>query len=79
MIPISLITIGFCFYVLYRNSRVYEFRNQLLEAMYDSGYFLELEDEFNEVSYGLMVFSFKPLRVECWFSEDFCEKINQVE
>ena len=79
MTPISLIAIGFCFYVLYRNSRVYKFRNQLLEAMYDSGYFLELEDEFYEVSYGLMVFSFKPLRMDQWFSEDFCEKINHVK
>ena len=76
MTPIVLITLGLWFYFSFRNNRVLEFRRCVIDAMFKSKYWLELVNEFDKVDYNAMFLSFKPLRMERWFSKDFCEKIK---
>ena len=79
IISIHLILLGFCFYLFDRNFRVHKFRLSLIDKIFKSDDWRDLSEEFDAVGYCSMLLSFKLLRMECWFSEDFCEKINQVE
>lgn len=72
IISIYLILLGLCCYFFYRNCRVCSFRLSLIDKIFESDDWRELIEQFDAVSYPSMVFSFKPLRMECWFSEDFC-------
>lgn len=79
MLVLLLIAFAFFGYAYSRNNRVFEFRALVIDAMFRSEYWQELVKEFDRVSYDSMCFSFKPLRLEKWYSEEFCEKINQVQ
>lgn len=72
IISIYLIVFLLCCYFLYRDYRVFLFWISLIDKIFESDDWRELIEQFNAVSYHSMVFSFKPLRMECWFSEDFC-------
>ena len=64
-------------WLLNRNNRVLKLRLRILDAMKDAADLLDLLDEFESVSYDTMLWSVKPLRPECWYSESFCEKIRR--
>ena len=98
---IVLILIVLCFYILYRNNKVYYFCISLGNILYD-----ELErilntykddDEFhedeinysyikgkveillNKHSYDKYLFSFKPLKLKNWFTEEELEFIKYLK
>ena len=79
ILAITFIVLPLDIFVMYRNERVFEFRGSLIKAIFKSRDWRKLEEEFNAVGYCSMIFSFKSLRVERWFSADFCKKINQIE
>lgn len=69
-------------YIIIRNSRVYPFRISILENI-DSEVTKRIKQDaitskeisimfgiLNTVSYAKMLFSFKPLKVEYWFTEE---------
>lgn len=63
-------------YLQIRNGWVYLFLSTVLKAVGDSEHEKELLPELERTNYDKMLFSFKPLRIECWYSEDFCKKLN---
>ena len=68
-------------YLLIRNKKVCEFRVYIVDLIYsklcnmiadeasyqDNSY---LWDMLKDISYEEMLFSFKPLKMECWFTEE---------
>lgn len=59
-----------------RNEFVARFRMRVIDRIFLSPDWEILVKEFNQISYDAMVFSFKRLRIECWYSPDFCKKIK---
>lgn len=74
------------YFFVFRNFLVYEFQMALLSMAYNynnrrlqSG-ILDFEDAidwfFDKHSYSSMVFSFKPLKLEYWYSEEELKRIR---
>lgn len=59
-------------YVLIRNNKVYKFRTHLIDLIYkDVGNnFWEKKELLDKYTYNNMLYSFKPLKMECWFTDD---------
>lgn len=68
-------------YFLIRNNKVCKFRIYIADLVYsracnmiDNGAshrdIFYLWDMINDISYEKMLFSFKPLKMECWFTDD---------
>ena len=102
ILSIALILIGLCFYVLYRNNKVYYFNiglndflfdelKRILNTYKDDNEFHEDENNYNYInekiqlllnknSYNKYLYSFKPLKLEKWFTEEeieFMKYLNQ--
>ena len=74
-------------YVLIRNNKVCKFRMYIADLIYsracdmindgvsyqDISY---LWNMLNDISYDEMLFSFKPLKMECWFTDDELELLG---
>ena len=67
ILVICILTILFCFYMLYRNSRTYNTRVWFINNDYEKYQKLPTYDE--------MLYSFKPLTVEYW--TNYIEKTNK--
>ncbi len=77
---IALLTL--CIYIRIRNNRVYAFRMSILDVIDSkarkiivqntiaSEEISQLFEILNAVSYTKMLYSFKPLKVEYWFTEE---------
>lgn len=65
-------------YILYRNQRVYNFRNRVIELVYRrEGDWKKRGEIFRKVSYDSMVYSLKKLKLESfWSKEDVNMLIN---
>ena len=74
VITVNSICIVFLLYLLYRNNKVYRFRNDILDHMYysdiDWDKWLKARNIYTKYSYDDMVFSFKPIKLESWFTEE---------
>ena len=68
-------------YVLIRNNKVCKFRMYIADLIYsracdminDGAYhgdIFGLWDMLDDISYEEMLYSFKPLKMECWFTDD---------
>lgn len=88
IIVLLFIFIIYCFYILDRNNRVYNFKIMLANMAYsynmrrlDDGISLTSEDAFkwfcDKYSYDKLLLSFKPLKLECWYTEKELEEINR--
>ena len=75
------ILIWVCVYVLIRNNKVCKFRIYIADLIYSKGCdminngashsdIVELWDMLNDISYDEMLYSFKPLKIEYWFTEE---------
>lgn len=68
-------------YALIRNNKVYKFRCYIADLIYSRACDM-IDDEvsyqdtsylwnmLNNISYEEMLYSFKPLKMECWFTDD---------
>lgn len=62
-----------CLYVLVRNNKTYNFRMYILDCIYNN---YKSEDYFryislyNKYSYEDILYSFKPLKLKYWYSEE---------
>lgn len=68
-------------YILIRNKKVCKFRVYIADLIYsklcnmiaDGAYYQDISylwDMLKDISYDEMLFSFKPLKMECWFTEE---------
>jgi hypothetical protein len=68
-------------YVLIRNNKVFKFRVYIADLIYSRAYDMindgashrdvfGLWDMLDDISYEEMLYSFKPLKMECWFTDD---------
>lgn len=64
-----IIGIIVCFYLLLRNGKVYDFRTKIIESANLANY-REVKKLHDKYSYEKMLFSFKPLKLEAWFTEE---------
>lgn len=80
MVLVQLLTI--------RSSNVFLFRQHVFqcaiksirEASFENRYTLkELEDMFEKISYDNMKYSFKPLKVRYWFTDEQIQKFNLTD
>ena len=101
ILSVALILIGFCFYVLHRNNKVYYFNvglndflfdelKRILNTYKDDCEFHEDENNYNYInekiqfllnknSYNKYLYSFKPLKLEKWFSEEEIEFMKYLK
>lgn len=70
-------------YILVRNEFVYRFAKRIAKMSYDYNLrhlLTDNDDAFDwftgKHSYLRLLFSFKPLTLECWFTKDELRKIN---
>lgn len=72
-----LFLVGLCYYAIYRNNKVFHYRNQLIvQRLFIDG---DIHDEFiNKIekryTYNEMFFSFKPLESKYWFTDEEVKK-----
>lgn len=62
-----------CVYVLIRTPKVYKFRRYLINHIYnkvDVNNFWDARRLFDKHTYRKMLYSFKPLKVEYWFTDE---------
>ncbi len=64
-------------YIGIRNEFVARFRSRIVDTIFQSEDWENLVEEFGQISYDAMVFSFKRLRIDCWYSPAFCAKITR--
>lgn len=83
IVGIMLFAATVCLYILIRNHAVYSFQAQLISMAYDyevRHLCTPHNDAFNwfsdKHSYCDMLFSFKPLKLESWFTEEELEEIK---
>lgn len=79
-ITLNVLLIIVCGYELWRNERVFQFRKELVNQSYEAAVHYihagqldksRLVDVLTEKhSYDAMLFSFKPLKLRCWFTEE---------
>ena len=94
-------TIVLCFFVLYRNNKVYYFTISLSDFLFDElkrilntykndNEFYEDENNYNSIkekvqfllnrhSYNKYLFSFKPLKIEKWFTKEDLEFMKYLK
>lgn len=87
LIAILVIFQAYCIYILYRNKKTYNFRMEISEMCYDYNDRRIKERDLNfksayewfyeKYSYEKMLYSFKPLKLEVWFTEKELEEINR--
>lgn len=76
-------------YIVIRNEKVFTFRNYILDRAYDEMLHISHEDSdkyksmhkewdkiYDRHSYNKMLFSFKPLKLEHWFTKEEIKKFN---
>lgn len=68
-----------CLYLLYRNKRVSIFLHDTLNRIPFGDDWDEMISEFERVGYDRMLYSIKPLKIEKWYSQAFCDKLNSGE
>lgn len=74
---IVYLLVGFCYYGIYRNNRVFAYKNQLvvqrlwMDCDNHDAYIREIE---NRYSYLDFFFSFKPIESKYWFKEEEIKK-----
>lgn len=76
---ILLLEITWAMYMIIRCENVLLFRRKIINEIFSLQDWQELSKEYEKVSIKSMLFSFKPLKIERWFSKEFCEKIKQIE
>lgn len=64
-----IIGIIVCFYLLFRNGKVYDFRIKFIKIANLANY-KEVIKLYDKYSYEEMLYSFKPLKLEAWFTEE---------
>ena len=80
---LTMLIIAFlgCVYILIRNNKVCKFRNYIANLIYSKGCDMmnngasyqdvsPLWDILTNISYDKMLYSFKPLKMEYWFTEE---------
>ena len=73
-----VIGIAISIYILHRNDKVFEFRQKIIylsseestRRIADRDDLLAVYDILNQYSYDQMLYSFKPLKLESWFTEE---------
>lgn len=76
-----------CIYLLIRNNKVYEFRNYLIDlackyncneiAKGNLDYISAYEWFVDKYTYDKMLFSFKPLKLESWYTKEEIEEMQK--
>lgn len=77
----------FCIYLLFRSHKVLKFRHFLIDLAYKYAYEEIIKGNFNyktvyeqfvyKYTYANMLFSFKPLKLESWYTKEEIEKIKK--
>lgn len=80
---LTILTISFlvCVYSLIRNDKVYKFRGYIIDLIYsrasdminEGASYQDISYLWNmleDISYDEMLYSFKPLKMEYWFTDD---------
>lgn len=85
IIPVIILSCLFIgIYLLFRNNKVYKFRTRIIdletykylaEKSYERNPY-ELHDRY---TYAEMIFSFKPLKLENWFTKEEVESLLKYE
>ena len=87
LIACVLITV-LSLYFLYRIDKVYKFRCQIIDlvckaqikSVHNGEYDIEKYDFiYHKHSYGKMLYSFKPLKLEKWFTKEEIELLNKYK
>lgn len=60
----------YCFFLFYRNIKVLKFRLALTDLVFNDFDYMKKLDIQNRVSYEQMLFSFKPLKLESYYSTE---------
>ena len=87
LIVCSIIVIIISMCVLSRNDKVYKFRVYIANLIYSKACdmindgashqdIFKLWDVLDDISYDEMLYSFKPLKIECWFTDDELELLG---
>lgn len=73
-ISIILILTGIFFH--YRNNNVFSFRNSVIELVFKDSDYEEKLKIYDRVSYDKMVWSFKPLKLESFYTKEQIAILN---
>lgn len=101
ILTVLIILMVLCFYILYRNNKVYSFSislnhflsdelKRILNTYKDDNEFHEDEDSYNYIrdkiyfllekySYNEYLFSFKPFKLEKWFTKEELEFMKYLK
>jgi len=66
-----------CVYFLFRNFRVWRFRDKLIDRVFQGPYWMEKMEIFDRVPYNQMALSFKPLKLESFFTPEEIEMLSK--
>lgn len=75
-------------YLLHRNDSVYKFRRYIIERVFEAKirainkgvfYLDEYDDIYDKYSYDDMLYSFKPLKLEYWFTQEEIDLMNKFK
>lgn len=78
MLGIYILSIIYCLYMLYRNEKVNKFRHGIIEILSDGAKkrikegksWEPLYNYLDKYSHEYMLFSFKPLKLDAWYTKD---------
>lgn len=72
-----VILLIYCIYLLYRVDKVCDYQVNILHKIFQQDTWEDLLLKSEKVSFERMLFSFKPLKDEYWFDEEFINNINK--
>lgn len=69
LLLVSIIGLGVSCYMLWRNNKVYDFRIKIIDGITLANW-RDAKKLYDKYSYGDMLYSIKPLKLEAWFTEE---------
>lgn len=88
ILSIYILCLAFCIWLLIRNHKTYKFMTGVSRMCYDAisraldKGILDVDEYYevwNKLSYHKVLFSFKPLKLEYWFTEEEIELLNRYK
>lgn len=88
LLIICALSLVYLLYILKRNYEVHSFRSYIIDRLHEAKirainkgifYLDEYDDIYDKYSYNDMLYSFKPLKLEYWFTQEEIDLMNKFK